>query len=226
MARLFVTSKEISYFNDIYKELVKDIIGQKIRYYSVSILNTKVHDVYNEADEKIFDNPIDIDALVSSNKWEASENEFGSEKQNTLEVFIQARDLIDKQINLSAGDFFEYGGEGYEITSVLQQNYIFGQPEYLTSYKLTAKLSRTTLFAMHTLQPPTVDTNDLYADKEGIQKSFVQQRGFAENSEGITGDVRELQLNGVLDPPILGPIVVTPKPSSSSEDDTFYEDEI
>jgi hypothetical protein len=65
LARLFITSREIDFISDINKELVKDIQGQKIYYYVVREDLTNVHDVYEEAPEKVFDPPIEIDARVS-----------------------------------------------------------------------------------------------------------------------------------------------------------------
>ena len=64
MARFFLTEREINFINDIGKEVVKDVIGQKIFYFPISETKTKIHDVYEEAPEKIFENPIEINCLV------------------------------------------------------------------------------------------------------------------------------------------------------------------
>ena len=57
MARLFITPREVDYISDLTKEITKDVIGQKIFYYSVSMTKTAVHRVYDEAPNKIFENP-------------------------------------------------------------------------------------------------------------------------------------------------------------------------
>ena len=36
MGRLFISPREINFINDVAKELVKDVIGQKIYYFPVS----------------------------------------------------------------------------------------------------------------------------------------------------------------------------------------------
>jgi hypothetical protein len=46
VARLFLTPREINFMNDISKELVKDVVGQKIFLYQISEIKSKVHDVY------------------------------------------------------------------------------------------------------------------------------------------------------------------------------------
>ena len=57
MSRLFLSPKEIDFINDINKEVIKDVVGQKIFYYAVRHDVTKIHDVYEEAPDKIFDIP-------------------------------------------------------------------------------------------------------------------------------------------------------------------------
>ena len=64
MARLFITPREIDFISDITKEITKDVIGQKIYYYRVREDISDSHDVYEEAVDKIFDPPVDIDCRV------------------------------------------------------------------------------------------------------------------------------------------------------------------
>ena len=64
MGRLFISPREINFINDIAKELVKDVIGQKIYYFSISEIKSKVHDIYEESPDKVFENPIEIDCLA------------------------------------------------------------------------------------------------------------------------------------------------------------------
>ena len=71
MARLFITPREINFINDLSKEVIKDVIGQKIYYYQISNIKSNVHDVYQESPEKIFDNPIEIDEeLIIIPDWD------------------------------------------------------------------------------------------------------------------------------------------------------------
>ena len=66
MARLFITPREINFISDLTKEIVKDVIGQKIYYYPISETKTQSHEVYDEALQKVFDNPIVVEALVNA----------------------------------------------------------------------------------------------------------------------------------------------------------------
>lgn len=106
MGRLFISPREINFINDIAKELVKDVIGQKIYYFSISEIKSKVHDIYEESPDKVFENPIEIDCLAKYQGQDVKTTRFGSEQYYTLEVYVQTRDLLDKGIEVLEGDFF------------------------------------------------------------------------------------------------------------------------
>ena len=69
MSKLFITSREIAFINDITKEVIKDIIGQYIFYYPISTLKTQIHPIYEEAVDKIFENPIKFEVLAGQPSW-------------------------------------------------------------------------------------------------------------------------------------------------------------
>lgn len=200
MARLFITQREVDYFNDIAKEVIKDIVGQSIIYWPVSTLKTKIHPVYNEAVKKIFESPIRVDALVGQPQWETKMTTFGPEQQNTLEVFLQARDLLQKGLEISEGDYFTYGNDAYEIVSCLNMNNFFGQVEHDVSFKLIGKLARPGEFNPQKFFKPDVETSP------STPTPFEQQRGVPENRDGPTGDIRDVRerLGDDLPSPALG----------------------
>ena len=109
MSRLFITPREIDFISDLTKEITKDVIGQKIFYYHVREDLTDVHDVYEEAPDKIFDPPIEIEAFIDWVPEEVRTNRFGHEEFSSTEVRIQARDILDREIDLKEGDYFSYG---------------------------------------------------------------------------------------------------------------------
>ena len=220
MARLFITEREMNFVNDIMKEVVKDVIGQKIYYYSISEIKSRVHDVYEEAPNKIFENPIEIDALVKYSGQEVKTNRFGSEEYYNIECYIQVRDLIEKQIDVKEGDFFSYGDTFFEITKAPRSDVIFGQIEHKSYITVSGKQARKGQFITKVLGP----TSEEYADADAVQTIFVQQRGFEENRLGKTGDVRDLQKNGVLDAPITGPAEVSPRGDPQNVGSSFYDE--
>jgi hypothetical protein len=221
LARFFITEREINFINDIGKEIVKDVIGQKIYYFPINEVKSKVHDVYEEAIEKVFENPIDIDALVKYTPQEVRANVFGSEEYYSIEVYLQERDLNDKGIRIVEGDFFSYGDIFFEVVQAPDSDLIYGQVEHKGFITITGKQSRKGQFVSHTHGP----TDEKYSDPDAVQTTFVQQRGFEENREGKTGDVRDLQKNGVLDKPISGPAEISEEGDSTGVGSAFYGDD-
>ena len=220
MGRLFLTEREINLINDLAKELVKDVVGQKIYYFSISNIKSQVHDVYEESPDKIFENPIEIDALVKYSPQDVRTNRFGSEEYYSIECYLQFRDLLDKGITVSEGDFFSYGATFFEVIKAPRTDVIFGQIEHKSYITITGKQSRKGQFLSKVFGP----TSEEYSDADAVQTTYVQQRGFAENRLGVTGDVRELQKKGVLDAPITGPAEVSPSGDPQSVGSAFYDE--
>jgi len=222
MARLFITQREINFISDITKEIVKDVVGQKIYYYPISETKTKTHEVYEEALQKIFDNPILIEALVNSEfQNETKINKFGVDTQFTLEVYIQHRDMVEKGINPSIGDYFSFGTIFYEITEYKYMRTIYGQAENIDGISLVGTRVRESQFKALINGP----TDLKYTDQGAIQDTFVQQRGFAKNKEGTTADTRDLVKNGVLEPPITGPKEVSNLGDPNDVGNAFYDED-
>ena len=195
MARLFVSSRDVQYINDIAKEFIKDVVGQKIYYYAISTMATKVHRVYGESmGGKVYEKPIALDVLIGQPETSLKNDRFGAEQFTKLEVLVQARDLLDKKISPSEGDYFTYGDTVYEIVSYLQISNIFGQAEYENEYKLIGQQARPGEFDPAVLYGPRVEDGSPYEDTNDVQKVFEQQRGLPETEElGATGDVRQMR---------------------------------
>lgn len=219
MSRLFITPREMNFISDITKECIKDINGQAIYYYPISEIKTKNHDVYNESMEKVFDNPIKIEALVDMPTQRDTTGKIGYEQNWTLEAYIQHRDMVEKGINVAVGDFFTYGAITYEIVAVNFIRNIFGQVENIDGIKIIGQNARESQFKLSKIHGPTqADYNDL----DAIQETFVQQRGFETNREGVTADKRDLQ--AIIDKPISGPAEVSKEGDTTNAGSSFYDE--
>jgi len=224
MARLFITPRELNFISDISKEIIKDVIGQKIIYYPISEIKTKTHEIYNEALKKFFDNPIIIDALVN-NEFQTSTkiDKFGIDAQYQIEVYIQHRDLVDKGINVNIGDFFSFSDVFYEITERTFMRNIYGMAEHKDGVKIVGIKSRQGLFEA----PLTGPTDIRYTDPDAVQDVFVQQRGLKYDKDGnLTGDVRDLVKEGVLDGPLTGRKEVSNLGDPDDVGNAFYDDDL
>jgi len=221
MPRLFITPREINFINDVAKEIIKDVIGQKIYLFQISEIKSKVHDVYEESPDKVFETPIELDCLVKYNEQEIKTNRFGSEEYYTIEAYIQSRDLLDKGIEILEGDFFSYGSTFFEIIKAPLSNTIMGQIENKRFITISGKQARKEQFLTKVFGPTSED----YTDDDAIQDVFVQQRGFEKNRLGDTADVRELQKRGILEKPISKPREISPKGNKSNAGSSFYDED-
>ncbi len=217
MPRLFITPREINLINDLAKEVIKDVVGQKIYLFKVSEAKTKIHGVYEEAKDKIFDNPIELECLVEYEPQKITTNQFGSEEYSGIKAYINSRDLIDRQIEILEGDFFSYGSIFFEVVTAPDSKTLMGQIEYKSFITITGKQSRKGQFEAKVFGP----TSEEHTDSDAVQNSFYQQRGFANNKLGPTGDKRELISNGTLDKPITGAKEISKR---SSKIPGFYDE--
>jgi hypothetical protein len=222
MARLFITPREVNFISDITKEIVKDVIGQKIIYYPISEIKTKTHGVYNEAVKKVWDNPIILDALVDSNfQTDTRIDKFGIDAQYKIEVYIQHRDLVEKGINVNIGDFFSFSDIFYEITERNFMRNIYGMPEHKDGVRIVGTKSRQAQFDAPVIGPTDIS----YTDADAVQKKFEQQRGIDNDPNNPNGDVRDLVKNGVLDAPLTGPKEVSEAGDSTGAGSSFYDED-
>jgi len=220
MPRLFITPRELDFINDIGKEVIKDVVGQKIYYFPISEIKSKVHDVYEESIDKVFENPIEIDCLVKYEAQQVTTNRFGSEEFYTIECYIQSRDLLDKGIEILEGDFFSYGTVFFEVIKSPSTDTIFGQIEHKRYITVTGKQSRKGQFLSKVFGP----TSEEYTDPGAVQETFVQQRGNKSNRLGETADVRDLRKKGILEEPISGPAEVSKQGTSGKAGSSFYDE--
>ena len=218
MPRLFVGQREVDFFSDITKELIKDVAGQKIYYYTVREDLSDVHNVYEESMHKIFNPPIEIECLVEWQPSEVKTTQFGHEQIKTISAYLHNRDLIDRDIQLYQGDYISYGEYFFEITSIVYDKIVFGHVERVVSAKLNAKQTRIEQIFKKAIGP----TYEGYTDEGAIQTTFEQQRGTTDS------DKRQLREDGVLEAPITGAKKVSPDGSERSVNKigtSFYGDE-
>lgn len=220
MSRLFITPREIDLISDITKELLRDVVGQRVMLFPVSLQRTQVHDVYDESQTKFVDGPIEVDALIM---WQPEEDRFTRftyDQTSKIEVYVHARDLLDRGIRLVEGDFFTFGPRAFEIASIVTDRIVYGEIDRVVGYKLSGVQTRKGQFSVI----PPGPLGEQYTGKDAVQSTFVQQRGRQMNRLGTTGDVRELQRDGILDASLSDPTEVSHRASGSGNAATFYDE--
>jgi len=216
MARLFLGPREIAFVNDITKELISDVNDQNIFLYTISEKMTLAHDVYHESQHKAFNNPVKLACFVDAILQEDTKiDQFGIDSTYKVECYVQYKDLVDRGIEINVGDFFSFSDIFFEITQMKAIKNIWGQAEHKNGLVFVGTKARDDQFKALLHGP----TDIKYTDEDAVQKKFVQERGESENSEGLTGDTRELR--EVLGKPITGPKEVSER--GAVLDDSHYK---
>jgi|SRR3990167_224587 len=143
---LFVTPKEIDFFNSITKELIQRIVAQEITYYSVSEEHTKTHDLYEEAIRKTVFVPVTINALVLYDPPKQTANQFSIDTIYSIEAYFHIHELRERNIIPREGDFVKFGNIFYEIEKLTRPQIVYGQMDHEVMVKAECRVSRRSQF--------------------------------------------------------------------------------
>lgn len=127
MSRKFITEREIAFIDKVNKELIQKVTGQEVSYYAISLEKSKVHRLYDEAIEKVWEAPVKINARVLWDNTQSSATNFGVDSKYSCEVYFHDLELVERNVRPREGDFIEFGQVFFEITSVTQPQIVFGQ---------------------------------------------------------------------------------------------------
>lgn len=127
MAKKFVHDRDLNFINNINKELIQNVVEQEVIYYAISEEHTVSHRLYQESIEKVWFNPVRINARVDFNNSTVLSTNFSMDSKYELQVFFHTKELVDRNVNPKEGDFIEFGQIVFEITSVTKPQLVFGQ---------------------------------------------------------------------------------------------------
>tara|TARA_R110002167_G_scaffold7501_5_gene35657 strand:- start:2783 stop:3328 length:546 start_codon:yes stop_codon:yes gene_type:complete len=130
---LFGGSRDISLFNTVNNELLKDIIQTEIAYYKFALEQTSTN-VYGEAPGKNYFEPLKIACLIERGDQSWSSDDFGSDVNQSIDFRFLKHEL--KTINLipEIGDLVLFRNNFYEVDSKIENQLFMGQdPDYALS---------------------------------------------------------------------------------------------
>tara|TARA_B100000214_G_C23967346_1_gene628428 strand:+ start:2213 stop:2698 length:486 start_codon:yes stop_codon:yes gene_type:complete len=138
---LFTGKREKDFVKQINDEVIERVVGQTIAYYPVSLEHTKFHNIYGEAIEKNFLNPIRVYAMVKYESEKTSTTPLGIDRVERITVSFHKRRLSeDQDLFVREGDFVQYGKAFYEILTLAEPKWLFGQVE--SKFEITATCVR------------------------------------------------------------------------------------
>lgn len=144
---LYFNNKERDFVKQINDELLERVLPTEIAYFAISAELTNYHPLYGEALQKNFLPPIVVHGLV---EWQANPTKttnYGTDNTVDIIVHFQKRRLTDDQnLYVRVGDYVSYGGNYYEIVSLMDPKLLFGQQYQKFEITCVAKKARQDLF--------------------------------------------------------------------------------
>lgn len=138
---LFTGKKEKDFVKQVNDEIIERVVGQTVIYYPVSLEHTNFHDLYGEAIEKSFLNPIRVYAMVKYDSQTTTTTPLGIDRVEKISVGFHKRRLTeDQDLFVKEGDFLQYGQFMYEIMTLEEPKWLFGQIE--SSFEIAASCIR------------------------------------------------------------------------------------
>ena len=138
---LFVGKKEKDLVKQVNDEIIERVVGQTIIYYPISLEHTNFHDLYGEAIQKSFLNPVRVYAMVKWNSQNTTATPLGVDRVEKISVSFHKRRLVeDQDLFVREGDFIQYGDNFYEILSLTEPVWLYGQVE--SSFEINAECVR------------------------------------------------------------------------------------
>jgi hypothetical protein len=95
---LFLSDKELHFFNTINKELIQFIVDQTIYYYSISEEHTQSDNLYNESIRKTSFQPVELNARVLYNAPKQSTTKFTMDTVYSMEIYFHLDELYQRNI--------------------------------------------------------------------------------------------------------------------------------
>jgi hypothetical protein len=124
---LFGSSRDISLFRGLNRELMGDIITQQCIYYKFKLDETKVN-MYGEASgAKFYHPPVIFNTLISRDDQTHSTSDFGVDFAWSIEFRFFRDDLVEANVVPEVGDIIMYQESYYEVDNTNANQYFSGK---------------------------------------------------------------------------------------------------
>jgi hypothetical protein len=130
---LFGSSRDITTFKSISKELVGDIISQQCGYYKAMLSDT-VPNIYGEAAQKYFIGPVLLDCLIERGDFSFDREDFGPDVKRPVTFRFLKETIVEANVHPEPGDIIMYNEVYYHADNINENQLILGKdPDYTYS---------------------------------------------------------------------------------------------
>ena len=134
---LFGGSRDVSLFKSVSKELINDIIQTEVAYYKFALEQTNVN-VYGEAPNKNYYEPLKIACLMNRQDQTWSSDDFGPDINQTIGFTFLKQELKDINLLPEVGDLILFRNNFYEVDGRVENQLILGKdPDYALATETT-----------------------------------------------------------------------------------------
>jgi len=142
---LYGENRDVSLFRHLNRELINNIIEQKVGYYKINLDKT-IPNVYGESPKKAYNDPVLVNCLIERGDTEPVTDDFGMDIIRSIKCRFLRDDLagIDLSTELPAdgkgftynvvpevGDVVLWNNDYYEVNNVNENQLIVGKdPSY------------------------------------------------------------------------------------------------
>ena len=112
------------------RELINDIIQTEIGYYKF-VLQDTVTNVYGEAENKVYYEPLLIPCLITREDQTWNETDFGPDSTQQMTFRFLRANLVEKNLVPEVGDIVLYNNDYFEFNSLVENQFFVGKnPDY------------------------------------------------------------------------------------------------
>jgi hypothetical protein len=130
---LFGSSRDVSVFTGIARELLENIISQQVGYYKY-VLADNVVNMYGEATQRSYIGPVLINCLIERGDYASERGDEMIDVNRTANFRFLRSHLVSANVVPEIGDIIMYNELYYEVDNVNENQLILGKdPAYAYS---------------------------------------------------------------------------------------------